>query len=96
MNSVSIRWERRALKELSQLNKKEQQRVFDAVGGLRDRPLKGEVLSGKWKGVRRLRVGVYRIIYAFDGARLLISVVRVGHRGRSIDDAPPGNDQRGC
>ena len=80
MNSVSIRWDQRALKELSQLNKREQQRVFDAVGGLRDRPLKGEALSGKWKGLRRLRVRVYRIIYAFDGARLLISVVRVGHR----------------
>ncbi len=80
MNSVSIRWDRRALKELGQLNKKEQQRVFDAVEGLRDDPLKGEALSGKWKGLRRLRIRVYRIIYAFDGTRLLISVVRVGHR----------------
>ena len=33
-----------------------------------------------WKGVRRLRVRVYGIIYAFNGSRLLISVVRVGHR----------------
>ena len=80
MNSVSIRWERRALKELGQLNKKEQQRIVDAVGELPGHPLQGEVLSGKWKGLRRLRVGIYRIIYAFDGSRLLISVVRVGHR----------------
>ncbi len=80
MNSVSIRWDRRALKELGQLNKKEQQRVFHGVEGLRDDPLKGEALSRKWKGLRRLRVGVHRIIYAFDGTRLLISVVRVSHR----------------
>ncbi len=80
MNSVSIRWERRALKELGHLTKREQQRVFDAVGELRDHPLKGEALSGKWKGLRRLRLQSYRIIYAFDGAQLLISVVRIGHR----------------
>ncbi len=66
--------------EVAQLNKRERQRVFDAVGRLLDHPLKGEALSGKWKGLRRLRVGVYGIVYAFDGTRLLISVARLGHR----------------
>ena len=37
-------------------------------------------MSSEWKGFRRLRVGVFRVIYAFDGMELLVSVVRVGHR----------------
>lgn len=80
MSSISIRWERRAAKELAGLPKEHQQRVFDAVTSLRGDPLKGTVLSAEWKGFRRLRVGSYRVIYAFDGAVLLVSVVRIGHR----------------
>ena len=45
-----------------------------------DRPLKGTMLSPRWKGLRRLRVGDFRVIYAFDGAQLLVSVIRVAHR----------------
>jgi mRNA interferase RelE/StbE len=80
LSSVSISWDRRAVKELAALAKRDQQRVVAAVEQLRDEPLRGELLSAEWKGLRRLRVGTYRVIYAFDGTRLLISVVRVGHR----------------
>ena len=80
MPSISIRWERRAFKELSALPRDAQRRVVAAVEQLPDEPLKGEALSAEWKGLRRLRVGRYRVIYAFDGRRFLILVVRVGHR----------------
>ncbi len=80
MPSASIRWERRAVKELQALAKDAQQRIVAAVESLKDEPLKGEQLSAQWKGLRRLRVGRYRVIYAFDGRRFLILVVRVGHR----------------
>ncbi|MCU0290677.1 MAG: type II toxin-antitoxin system RelE/ParE family toxin [Thermoanaerobaculaceae bacterium] len=49
-----------------------------AVEDLREEPLRGEQLAADWKGLRRLRVGRYRAIYAFNGAELLILVVRVG------------------
>lgn len=80
MGSISIRWERRAVKELSALPREAQQRVVTAVEGLRDEPLRGEQLAAEWKGLRRLRVGPYRAIYAFNGDELLVLVVRVGHR----------------
>ena len=80
MPSISIRWERRTFKELEALPKQAQQRVVRAVEGLTKAPLKGELLSAEWKGLRRLRVGTYRVIYAFDGAELMISVIRVAHR----------------
>jgi mRNA interferase RelE/StbE len=80
VSSISIRWDRRAVKELASLPKEQQSRISRAVGHLRDDPLQGTVLTGEWKGLRRLRVGAYRVVYGFDGRELLISVVRIGHR----------------
>jgi mRNA interferase RelE/StbE len=77
---MQIRWERRAVKELASLPRKDQRRVVEAVEGLLDDPLAGEPLAAQWKGLRRLRVGQYRVLYGFDGTELLIAVVRVGHR----------------
>ncbi|MEE8367240.1 MAG: type II toxin-antitoxin system RelE/ParE family toxin [Thermoanaerobaculia bacterium] len=81
MTSISIRWERRAVKETGALPQDVRRRIVAAVEGLRDQPMLGSPLSGEWKGLRRLRVGSYRIIYGFDGSELLISVIRVAHRG---------------
>ena len=77
---IQIRWERRAVKEVAAFQKGERERIVAAVESLRDDPHKGLIMSAEWKGFRRLRVGPYRIIYAYQGAELLISVVRVGHR----------------
>ena len=80
MSSIAIRWEQRAVKELRRLPKDVRSPVFEAVDALRQDPLRGQPLSGQWKGLRRLRVGTVRVIYGFDGTELLISVLRVGHR----------------
>jgi len=77
---VRIRWDRRAVKEVAALPLKERARVVDAVESLRVNPRRGSLMSAEWKGFRRLRVGPYRVVYAFDGVELLVSVVRVGHR----------------
>ena len=77
---IRIRWERRAVKEVAALEQVDRERIVAAVEGLRDDPHKGSIMSAEWKGFRRLRVGPYRIIYAYQGRNLLISVVRVGHR----------------
>jgi addiction module RelE/StbE family toxin len=76
---IRIRWERRAVNEVAALPKTERRRVVDAVEGLREDPLKGTILRADWKGFRRLRAGSYRIIYAYQGRDLMISVVRIGH-----------------
>ncbi len=80
MSSISIKWERRAVKELRRLPKDIQALVVESVEKLRFDPLRGQQLSGHWKGLRRLRVGQVRVIYGFDGSELLIAVLRVGHR----------------
>ena len=80
MSDIRIRWDRRAVREARALSREDRQRVWNAVDGLREDPLRGSVLRAEWKGFRRLRVGAVRVIYAFDGRELLVSIVHVGHR----------------
>ena len=44
------------------------------------RPRGAKALSG-WDGALRIRVGEWRIVYRVKDEHLLVSVVRIGHRG---------------
>jgi len=79
-SELRIRWERRAVKEAAALPMADRARVVAVVESLRDEPLRGQLLRAEWKGFRRLRVGDYRVVYAYNGQELLISIVRVAHR----------------
>jgi mRNA interferase RelE/StbE len=71
-----------ALKELEAVDsKKDRQRLVRAIGSLAEdpRPLGCRKLSGKDK--YRIRAGQYRIIYAVQDAVLVVTIVKVGHRG---------------
>ena len=72
---------RRAFKSIQALPKKEQQRVRAAIELLADtpRPPGCVALMGETSAYR-VRVGDYRIVYEIHDRRLLIQVVRVGHR----------------
>ncbi|OGW60326.1 MAG: addiction module toxin RelE [Nitrospirae bacterium RBG_16_64_22] len=78
--SWAISWEKRALKELAKLDRQHRTRVVEAVEGLAKDPFQGTAIEGQWEGLRRLRVGSYRVIYALDRGQLLVLVLRVGHR----------------
>lgn len=72
---------RRAVKALARLPRREQQRVRAAIDLLADEPrppgcvaLKGEDRA------YRVRVGDYRIVYEVHDHRLVVLVIRVGHR----------------
>jgi mRNA interferase RelE/StbE len=45
----------------------------------RPRPRGSELLQGS-RGLRRLRVGVYRVIYHVDDAEQVVTIARVRHR----------------
>ena len=70
-----------AAKEIAAIaTKKDRRRVVDKIRSLADepRPVGCKKLSGAER--YRLRVGRYRILYAIDDDRLIVSVVKVGDR----------------
>jgi mRNA interferase RelE/StbE len=76
----SLRIKGSAAKALRRIPKAERLRLIDAIDRLAAEPTAGGVLKGEFRGLRRLRVGSYRIVYEVDEGELTILVVRVGHR----------------
>jgi mRNA interferase RelE/StbE len=69
-----------AVKELEAVPTRDRQRIARRIQRLGDdpRPPGAEKLSGLDR--YRLRQGNYRIIYAIEDDRLVVLVVRIGHR----------------
>jgi len=78
--SYSIRIKRSAAKELARIPRDDRVRIVRAIDGLADKPLAGSALKGELRGLRRIRVGHYRVVYEVLDGELVILVVRVSHR----------------
>jgi mRNA interferase RelE/StbE len=74
-----------ALKQLDKLNNQTRERIINAVERLRMRPY--EYNLKKLVGITgyRLRVGDYRVILDIDNNKLIILVLKVGHRKNIYD-----------
>jgi len=68
------------LKDVGEVRKDDRRRIVDAIEKLVADPLKGRPLKGRWKGLRRIRVGLYRVIYVLRRSELTVLVLRIGHR----------------
>lgn len=81
MGRYRVEIARRAVKSIARLPRSEQLRIRAAIDLLADepRPPGCVALSGE-ESVYRVRVGDYRILYEVIDARLVVQVVRVGHR----------------
>ncbi len=68
-------------RQLKQLSGHTQRKIRQAIRALASdpRPHAARLLSGQ-RGIWRLRVGDYRVLYRIDDDRLLVLVVRVAHR----------------
>ena len=82
MASYSIEIKSSAVKALRRIARPDRARLIEAIDRLAREPWAGGVLKGEFSGLRRLRVGDYRIVYEVIDDRLVILVVRIGHRGR--------------
>ncbi|PYQ63096.1 MAG: type II toxin-antitoxin system RelE/ParE family toxin [Acidobacteria bacterium] len=78
--SFSIKIKASAAKSLSRIPKAERSRLIQAIDRLRREPLAGGTLKGEFSGLRRLRVGDYRIVYEVLHEQVTVLVVRIGHR----------------
>ena len=70
-----------ALKELSKIDKTNQQLIFDKIKDLEKGIFTNDkTLKGQYQGKFRKRAGNYRIIYLKENNILLITVIRIAHR----------------
>ena len=76
----SIRIKQSALKEIQRIDKTDRMRIVDAIDQLTENPHIGKALKGQLSGLRRIRVGSYRVVYEINQGEVLILVLRVSHR----------------
>ena len=78
--NYSVRIKGSAAKELEGIPQPARLRIVAAIDRLAEQPLTGAPLKGGLRGLRRQRVGDYRIVYELLDAELVVLVVRVSHR----------------
>jgi len=76
--SVSIK--QSAATALAKIGRDDRLRLIDAIDQLAINPAAGGVLKGEYAGLRRIRVGNYRVVYEVQDQQLVVLVIRIGHR----------------
>jgi len=81
MASYSVEVTRTAEKQLRRIAKRDRSRLVEAIQGLADRPRPhgARKLQG-YDDVYRIRVGQYRVVYEVFEDRVIVIVLKVGHR----------------
>lgn len=85
MAKYEVVFKRSVYKDLRPIPNADVKCILTRIGSLANdpRPAGCEKLSGQER--YRVRQGVYRIIYAIEDTRLIVTVVKVGHRGQIYD-----------
>ena len=78
--SFSIRIKGSAAKELARIAKADRARLVEAIDRLSENPFLGSALKGELRGLRRLRIDDYRVLYEVQYGELIVLVVRIAHR----------------
>ena len=80
MGNFEVIFKRSVAKDLRQIPKKDIAKILKRIEALRTepRPPGVEKLSGQEK--YRIRQGVYRILYEIRNNKLIVVVVKIGHR----------------
>lgn len=71
---------KRAQKDLERIDSRFLNRIKAVLVALAENPFMGKQLEGKRKGQWSYQVWPYRIIYEIHKDRLMVLVIRIGHR----------------
>jgi mRNA interferase RelE/StbE len=74
-----------AEKFLKKLDKENQKRVISKLKELENNPHIGIPLVGNLTGLWKLRIGDYRAVYQIDDDKLIVLVLKIGHRKNVYD-----------
>ncbi len=76
----SIIFYKGALRFFNKLDKFEQEKIGKKIESLKEFPKQGKPLSGNLRGLWRLRVDKFRIIYQIKNNELIVYVLNIGNR----------------
>ncbi len=81
MASYSVELTRTAEKQLRRVAKRDRSRLLDAIEalGTKPRPQGARKLQG-YEDIYRIRVGQYRVVHEVIDDRVLVIVLKLGHR----------------
>lgn len=81
MSKYEIFWKKSAVKELKSLPKNIITRILSLVEKLKEEPRpEGVIKIEKLTHHYRIRINEYRIIYSIEDNKLIIEIVKIGHR----------------
>lgn len=81
MTRYDIEISETAEKQLKKLQRGDQRRVARAIVALADEPHpRGSRKLSGYNDVFRIRVGRHRVIYSVSGNRLIVIILKIGHR----------------
>lgn len=81
MESYKIEWRKSTKKDLRKIPRKEVAKIIGAVESLSANPYPyGSVKLSGSEFTYRIRVGNYRVIYEVFEDRIIIEILKVGHR----------------
>ncbi len=83
--SYSITFKASAMKALRKIPPSDRERILTKIIALQDDPRPSGAIKLTSSEAYRIRQGSYRIIYTITDAKLVIEVIRIGHR-RDIYD----------
>ncbi len=80
--TYQVKFTPKAAEDISRLDKIIAQRILTKIRWLSENfdNLTPEALTGDWKGLFKLRVGSYRVVYTVNQKDQLIIVHLIGHR----------------
>jgi len=79
--SSSVKIKASAAKQLARVDAGTRRVLIEQIDRLATDPYVGSALKGELDGLRRVRLGAYRIVFEIRNHELLVLAVRLGHRG---------------
>jgi addiction module RelE/StbE family toxin len=77
--AFNITYKKSVIRDISRLDKKEARRIINKIEkDLSERAESYPVLKGEFAGLRKMRIGDYRVIFTLIDDNVL--VLRIGHR----------------
>lgn len=76
----AIRIKESAARELQRIERADRERLIVAIDRLAENPFAGSALKGELRGLRRIRVGDYRLLYEVQERDLVVLVLRAARR----------------